>query len=303
MVSVSTRQTQLDIARREQTSAVLDAAGFPAEAHALLLCGQRVPENLKGYRVCEDDPHHRTPIYATCKSWFCEKCAARATARLIKRYAPVIHVLLDKGPHYYKFYFITLTTTISLHDPDARYKCEHAWKAASKLFDKSQGKGWHKKGQGYIAAGQFAAKGKLFHLHILFFGPYINYAKLKRLWQKLTGYRQIKVEPVEDPMTGTKKILAYSTRFTQFPPEDIPALLKVFKGHRRIRSRGVFFKIPPEKHEEESSLCPICNCSTEYWPRHRYEWWLDKQLEVPIYPHHLVAPGHIYLIDGNKSPP
>jgi hypothetical protein len=281
----------------------LKQAGFVAEAMLFLLCGTTDPENWKGSRVCKVNPHHKPiPIFGTCHLFICPECAYRATMRLVDRFLPTFQQLLANRPPYYKFQLITLTTTVSLRDPDVRARYEKLWEEVKRLFDRYLGKDWINKGQGYIAASQFGEETLLLHFHVLFFGPVIDNNKLSALWEKLTGFQITSVKKTRQHQEDLLRILHYNTRLTCLEPADVPLLLNVLKRHHHVRARGVFHGIGNKEHRMPVG-CPTCRGETEYWSRQKYERWLQQQVVWTTVPLAHAASEHNYLIMGNKSPP
>lgn len=271
-------------------------AGLGPLAERYRLCQSTDPDNIVGWHICSDDSDHpHQPIVRTCHLHLaCEECARRATTDLIKRYRPVIHHYGNKNSAIYHFQWITLPTQIKLHDPNARVEIKKTLKKASQLFDKVLGSKWYNKGQGYISICQFGFDGQLFHIHLIFYGRPIKWKEIQPIWHKLSGYKVIHLRRLPGAANALEK-LAYATKFVPFADGDIPVLLKVMKGQRRISSRGIFYNHGFEKERNEKR-CRVCNQPVEFYSRRAYDAWQKERDDHPR-----TAQDTVILINGNKS--
>ena len=297
-------RTEEDNKWRKGVSQALDTSGYFAEAFDFAKCGD--PTCIFHYVVCKSDPtHFAKPIPHTCKLRICPECAHRESARLLKRYMPHIRRAVKHGKKRYRLRHIILTAGYDVRHPEAKKQYRKLWKSVSKLFDTLLGKGWTKTGQGYIPSCEFGEHGHKLHFHILFFGEYLEQRRISQVWEKLTTWKVVYIREVKNPKKAASEVLKYCCKLTELDPHDIPCLLEIIKGSRRIRSRGIFYNLP--KEPQQPATCEECGSHLTLMGKSTYEFWkafhdeeADRQLleDEP-------APGRdqLHLILGNKSPP
>jgi len=202
----------------------------------------------------------------------------------------------------YRLKHIVLTTMVPLRHPDLREKLRYAYSCVGRLFDLYFGKTWVRRGMGYIVAAEFGEQGTMLHFHLLFYGPFIVKDSLSKFWKQLTGWSIVWVSAVgvgeQDIEAAAAEVLKYATKLTQLAPQDVPVLLAVMKGTRRIRSRGVFYNMA--KADERERVCRVCGETLARWSPFRWAVWREVHAEFVEGPDYYQL-GMLDLIRGNKS--
>ena len=278
---------------RDDVATELDRAGFTKEAMEFRRC--RSPESVFGYRVCHNDPAHYTKrIGHTCHLRICPECGRAESARLVKQYFPHVLAAADSGHERFGLKHMILTTDTRVSDPKAWEVYRRNWKNIDLLFDELLGKGWHAGGRGTIASAEFGEEGAKLHYHIVFYGEYIEQAEISRVWAKLTDCPVVWIRKVYNVRKAVKEICKYAAKLTMLDPVDTVKAFTIIKGSRRVRTRGLFYNLPPVE-EEKQTKCKCCGADLEIWDEERMLHWPDHQRI-------LSAIGHsLYLITGNKS--
>jgi len=276
-------------------------AGMMAEHDVWKDCQN--PDTTRCHIVCPADPsHYHRPVRNTCHLRVCPECARRDGARLLRRYLPAMRKIVAQKSRAYRLKHIVLTTGLSLRDPDLREKLRRAYSAVGRLFDLYFGAVWVRRGMGYIVAAEFGEQGTMLHFHLLFYGPFIVKDRLSKLWRELSGFKVVWISAVQpgeqDIEAAAVEVLKYATKLTQLAPQDVPVLLAVLKGMRRIRSRGVFYNMA--KADEMERVCPVCQDTLVRWSPLRWAVWCETHREVVTGPDYYQL-GMLDLIRGNKS--
>jgi len=269
--------------------AALTDSGYVAEADDFLDCAADnptyfvtkhipVPETGDVKQVyCCDECGKAKVFRKTCHLRICPECAARASARFVARYMPVIHTLIHQHHRSYRFRKIVLTTPYHLLDQNSSHQLAQLKKAIPLMFDELLPSGW-RKDQGFIVADEFGPNGLKLHFHILFYGQWLdNKARedypLSTAWQKVTGGEcevvHISAVPLDKIEHELIESLKYCAKFWKTDPETgevirldpdlVPRLLAVLKGTRRVRSYGIFYNVPDP--DPRPVVCPCCNRS------------------------------------------
>lgn len=286
---------------RRDVASELDHAGMVDEAELWRECQSgtsiwtahdtpTLPEHVKRLVVCATEPsHHMKALHASCDLRACPDCAERESARLMHRYADHIIDQSRKAPKTYGLRHIVLTSPYSLQSV-APAEFRRFMGNVSLLFDLLASKNpnfrkWRQK-QGVLAAAEFGESGYRLHVHIIHLGPYIPFALLRDCWEQVTGgvCLNVWVGGIRGPKQGVEnkiiEALKYSVKFFKrdsegnviaLDPELVPQLLTVLKGSRRVRSYGLFYRLP--EPIERESRCPVCGGETSLWGRADYEIW------------------------------
>lgn len=232
-----------------------------------------LPPKTNYAMVCTQSPKYHAKIIQkhTCGLRYCPTCAEMHSARLLARYVPFISQIATNS-YRFRLRHVILTTPYSLYDDDIKSRYKQHQKNILALFDELLGKTWRKK-QGFLVGDEFGEDGDLLHSHILHFGQYIEKDKITQAWLKVTGgecrINYVRgIDPDEKSVgDAIKEVLKYCTKFWRaeadgskkmIDPYLIPALAKVLKGQRRIRTYGLFYGIPKPDLEEKVIECPAC---------------------------------------------
>lgn len=301
-------QALKDAAMDNEAEAFWSCAGGDPVVWAKKAPAPDAHKNVKSNYVCGECCQVKL-IKETCHLRICPDCARRASARFIERFMPVAEYLIPKMSGAMRFRKIVLTTPFSLTDDDVDSQYRRLKKLVPKVFDELLPDGWRRY-QGFIVADEFGAKGKKLHFHILFFGQYIDQSKqggfkLSRAWNKVTGgsckvayIKQVKPNDVRGEILETLK---YTTKFwkrgvdgdiERLEPSLVPTLASVLKGSRRVRSYGVFYRVP--QPDRRPVTCPDCNIEMIRLSQVEYEIYFETGW--------LPEDAELYLRIGNKSP-
>ncbi len=265
--------------------------------------------NIVRVYVCEE--HGVQVVRKTCKLRVCPDCAKRRSNALVERFTPVFDDLLHAHHDRFRFRKIVLTTSLSLHDPDVAAQYRRFRKAVVLMFDKLLPSGW-RKNQGFIVSDEFGENGLKLHFHILFYGQWIDNKErkdypLSSAWRQVTGgdceITYISGIDGKDLLTELRETLKYVSKLwktdpdtgqvVRLPPDCVVALHTLLKSQRRVRTYGIFQRVPAvaDRHPE----CPDCGCAMHRWNVMQYNIWLDTGW-VP-------SEQTLFLRTGNKSPP
>jgi len=256
---------------RQSVTDELIIAGMYKEAESFAAC--QADDTIFSVFVCSDDIDHDAKTIAhTCHLRICPECAHRESARVMNRYVDKAHALARLRRDNHSLKHIILTTRFDIMQPDIKSRLRSAFDSVGATFDVLLGKGWQRENIGYIAGAEFGEKGKKLHFHVLFYGPWLDQSELQDIWCDLTGNTAI---PYIKAITRGKnvekacaEILKYTTKLSAIEPVLMPRLLDVLKGTRRIRSKGVFYRL--EAAKRESRLCDDCNAKMTIMPVDAY---------------------------------
>jgi hypothetical protein len=270
-----------------------------------------VPEKRNIVRVYVCEEHGVKVVRETCHLRICPDCARRAANRLLARFDPVFDSLVNAHHPRYRFRKIVLTTSLSLHDPDVAAQYLRLRNSIPKMFDELLPKNW-RKSQGFIVADEFGETGEKLHFHILFYGQWIDNKErhgfpLGSAWRKVTGgdcvVTYISGILAEDLHTELMETLKYVCKFWKRDPEtgevarlspsSMVALHKLLKHQRRVRTYGLFFRVPVSLNRKPE--CPDCGEEMMRMTAIEYNIWLSTGWLPPE--------QSLYLRTGNKSPP
>lgn len=316
-------------------SRVADAyrdAGMPDEADLydscsdpshffLLKPGQPAPAESVGVITCSENPGHMAKaVCPSCQLRTCPDCAHRETARLLARYLPTMKRYFEE-PYKpgWKFRSIVFTSDASLFDLNIKERMidlyNHVWAVFESALKSRRSGPVSVSDCGFLAAGEFGPRGLKFHVHCIYYGPWLDQDELVKLWHARTGNQVVwvngigagkKYPTLEDAVA---EVLKYSTKFWKrqpngqavfIDPAAVPVLHKVLSGTRRVRSRGLFYRVQEPQHV---SCCPTCSAvltklSPAEWDIWNQTGWLPEEVNYA-----LKDPSLLNLILGNKSPP
>jgi len=256
-------------------------------------CGD--PTLTRYYKVCSHDPaHFNRAVGHSCHLRVCELCARRESARLLKRYLPHFQAAQQAFHPTYKLRHIVLTTNWYLRDLDIVAKYRRGWKAVNALFDRLLPEGWINSGRGTFTGAEFGEDGQKLHFHVLFYGEWIDQHVISQEWERLTGCDIVWIRLVKGIKKAVKEVIKYAAKITELEPDDIARLHGVIKGSRRIRTRGIFYKVPPLPKQAEQAFCKTCGAEIVNWQPDRFSVWQKNH-------DHVAADSMLHLILGNKS--
>lgn len=270
-----------------------------------------VPEKRNIVRVYVCQEHGVKVVRETCHLRICPDCARRAANRLLARFSPVFEDLVNAHHPRFRFRKIVLTTRISLHAPDVASEYRRLRKSIPKMFDVLLPGGW-RRNQGFIVADEFGETGEKLHFHILFYGQWIDNKKrngfpLSSAWRKITGgdcevtyIAGILAEGLHAELMETLKYVCKfwkrdpdTGEVARLSPTSMVALHKLLKCQRRVRTYGLFYRVPVAVDRRPE--CPDCGCTMERMTAIEYNIWLSTGWLPPE--------QSLYLRTGNKSPP
>jgi len=218
---------------------------------------------------------HQVQIFRNqCREYrLCPACARRRSKELFGDVWPLINYLEAKPIVGYKWRLITLTTQT----------CNH--KEAVTLAISAFSKLWRNLLKRPYVAGirslEFGPISGNVHIHLLYYGPFINQADLSQAWGNLTGAQVVDVRLAGNGggiglKAAVKEVLKYMTNYNKV--EDKELLVQCWlasKGRRLVQRYGLLYGrqsledwvgtvIPkrPAERVPDATSCPVCG-STE----------------------------------------
>jgi len=208
--------------------------------------------------VCSASNDHDSVLFSpSCDLRICPDCAKRHTARFMNRFVPAIEKMMTLHREH-RLRSITLTTKIKLGSNGFKDAVSRGFVNIRKAMRKAIGPRWLLDGSGMIVNWEVGANGLLLHYHIIYFGPWVSYPKLKEAWYKLTGDAYIvwvtQVKHNDGDWQGAvSEVLKYATKFYS---EDKTTgeriylsatltvdLFEALKATRRLRAWGSLYNI------------------------------------------------------------
>lgn len=267
---------------RAEVAAALVALGYTAAADKFLQCGKKTVAVV----TCPHDINHTArPVCEHCDERICPYCAARLAARLLEHYAaPIEKIISDHPRSGYRLRHLVLTTDIHPMDAGVEVRYDQVRDAIEPTIrdcicpqkDGETAREWRerwrekKRTLGWLENDEFGEEGQKLHFHIAYYGPFIPQAVLSKLWNTHTGYSIVYITnrqdaPIRDVL---KETLKYVTKFAvdgqAAKPNLVAQVFHILHGRRRVRSKGLFYNIPPTpEEEEEHGLCPECQKELE----------------------------------------
>lgn len=138
-----------------------------------------------------------------------------------------------------------------------RIKAPHWWnRTRLKLTENATLK---QLGIGVLYSSEFGEKGHHLHAHAYYHGLPLNIKIFQKVWHEITGYTQIKIQPVQSANGGVQEVTKYATKLTTCPVQFLPVLCRAFRNQRRIRAIGAFHGLVSEYEENfEHLCCEVC---------------------------------------------
>lgn len=308
---------------RQRVAEELIHAGHVRDGQTLLACGDEFAPGSVLYCV-ENPQHFAKAVPHTCHLRICPDCERRAQAERLEKYIPAINDAVRHGDRRFRLRHVVITTNVHLTDPDVNTKWREAWKVARKAlnhtllqwFVENDDVGldelrrgwlsWKRHGVGLLVGDEFGESGNRLHFHCLVWTPFIAGELLTdRLREYSNGEFYVnKIKLVRNEGAAVKEVLAkYATKLTGLSPDMTVRLHKVLKGHRRIRSYGIWHGLP--KVDKEPCQCPECNGRIVHQKvETRAQWEVIKEHGVYVWALlyvQLPRMRELDLIRGNKS--
>ena len=288
-----------DLPCRERVARLLAAMGFHSK-------GQRYRDcQATGIRVdCRACGERYFSRYR-CTLRYCEHCGPWHFSRLMEKYLEPIASLIKSQPAQRGRTLAKLNFTIRAYDrmpdtsePRRLLKLVRRWFHSHKIMPK--GAHW-----GCILAVETGhelavkhpgrkAGGWNLHVHVLYYGPFLDWEAGLRLWRELTegdgqgfyitqcsGWRK-------NPERAVRRALIHHFGYIMKPAavsaERIAALEVLFSGIRRVRELGCFHGLPKPQPKADNARCPKCG---EVLPLNLRAWHRSERFPVT----HLEAEG------------
>jgi hypothetical protein len=186
----------------------------------------------------------------TCGLRTCPNCARTRANKLFLDILRVVKTL--RITPIYKLRSIVLTYGT---DGTLRERVQKSKEAFRKI--------WHnvleKKGAGAVVTFEFGPKNKSGHLHILYFGPYVPYERLKKEWKRITGKWDVNIKLCRG-RGGIREVTKYISKGV-IKGNDITEgyeIEKALRGLRRVATYGCFYN---RGKRDSDFKCPVCGCS------------------------------------------
>lgn len=287
---------------REEVALELAKIGYAKDADEFIDCQNA--ESVRFWRVCATDAaHHAAPVFHTCHKRVCPECEARNSGRLFHRYYQPIFDIVRRRRYGRGLTHMILTTPIDLRGENVGAQLRDAYAKVGEFFDILFGKDWQNDNRGYLAGCEFGERGYKLHFHILVYCEYIDQNKAWRIWTDLTGFTAMpylkrvdhKDHSLEDALA---EVVKYVTKLSTLEPALAAKVFHVIRGTRRIRSKGLFYRLPaPEKPD---CACPVCKDALRLWSRERYEEWLELRRIEALADLVDTIGGSVLLRNGNN---
>jgi len=271
-----------EIGERGVTARLMYESGQRLKAYRYGRCS-RYAIPLQGHEIsCA--LKDKTFVRYRCGLRFCDICGPSTYSRLFERYAPAVASVVDaqSSRSGYTLARVNLTIRATGEVPSSE-EIRAFNRAIRKLFKQVIPKGavfglvWSDE-LGPEKYGDVEGRkggGLNLHAHGLYFGPYLNWSKVRDAWIEITGSRGFYITEIKGwkrrPKWGVYRalghLLHYVSKMPAVPPQRIAAFEKAFDGVRRVHSLGMFYrlsKVPPEKPS-----CPCCG--NELFPQFPFE--------------------------------
>lgn len=260
-----------ELPEREKTARILEAMGYHSKAERYRDCrAKAIPIDCVpcGERYFD---------HYLCTLRTCPSCAKFHFARLMDRYCEPIADFLHRSGRRRGYTLAGIDFTFEAENrmphPDKLRlikKCVKRWFKKFMPKDVEWGvlptiEPGHELG---VKHPNRKAGGWNFHVHCLYWGPYLDQPEARRFWEKITAGRgkgfRIKQRPGwrRDPLRAVREALAHHFGYILKPaavsPERIAALEILYSGLRRVEALGVFRRLP-KPPKKASRRCPKCN--------------------------------------------
>lgn len=266
----------LDKAFKAGVAKDLRTAGFSKQADRVGGCG--VVMGRKVCTGCADGTLHTSQ----CGQYhLCPTCARIKSQRLKIELGRHVKGVKQWRGHRWKFITLTVKTLPG------------QWAAALRVCVDSFSKVWKRQlrvpGAGAFRSVEFGPLNGNIHVHVLYYGPYINQGKLAKAWERYTGgsYR-IKIKAVrEDKGKGKlidpqheiafadaiEEVAKYSTKMGEVGPKKLVQFWASIKGSHMTQRYGVLRGIPTEKMIFETPTCEVCGCTEFFYFYNDYSFF------------------------------
>ncbi|MBA7613772.1 hypothetical protein ES703_21028 [subsurface metagenome] len=129
---------------------------------------------------------------------------------------------------------------------------------------------------GVFAAIEFGTKNNSVHIHLLYYGPYVNRQKFQKIWKRLTGSWYVDVRLCRGAR-GVREVVKYISKGITGNDHKAYEIEKALEGQRRIMSYGVFYNRHTKLKEEAYHFtCPYCGST--WWT---YQGVIEKDPFIP----------------------
>ena len=248
----SDEEDHREFAFRGWVAEVLTLNGLTQKANRYIDCARR------GYRLrCEGPEQHEffSPLY--CDLRFCSRCAPRCFARLYARHAAVLDFIRRHSRRGFLLREITLTSTNTRElTSEQNKKFNQDVKRTLKVLMK----GVH--GWGALVVDEVGFNNTNLHAHILFYGPYVEQARLAAVWHEISGHQ---VAWITRARVAGSRALLHLLKYVSKPPADDPEIIGrlevAFHGTKRVHALGFFYNFNKDDTDgtiSEWQACPKC---------------------------------------------
>ena len=269
-----------ELDEREKVARILSAMGSDSKAQRFRDC------KVTGIRVdcvaCGEKYFSR----CRCTLRYCEDCGPWHFSRIMEKYREPIFRLIAEQPSQHGRTLAMLTYTVRAYDrmpeptePRRLNKLVRRWFA--RLMPKRTFWGCVSAVEvGYELAVKHPdreAGGWNLHVHVLYYGPYLDWVAGLELWKELTaGDGQgfyIKQCPGwrKNPDQAVRRALAHHFGYIMKPAavsaERIAGLEVLFSGIRRVHALGCFYRLPKAQKVVMNPRCPKCGQDLPINPR------------------------------------
>lgn len=222
-----------------------------------------------------------------CKTRGCPSCARVYAIRVADKYEYLIKAMKHHN-RFKKGWTLKVLTVTLAHNGTVRERVDRIHAAFTQL--------WKEVYKPYRECGAIAsleiATIEHVHLHILFYGPYINQKHISKVWKEITGDSDnVWIEAVKGDV---RRQVEYITKYIAKGLEDTdPSLLAskivALQGKRRYWTKGVFYH-PPILCRPWSA-CPCCGECNIFFYRPTVDekpvidavplWWVEFEWKGP----------------------
>ncbi len=190
---------------------------------------------------------------------------------------------------------LVFTTPYQLDDPGHAEAYVRVWDAVPKALTKvvreqlrdersdqernRENSAWPAHHVGYLAAADWGDEGAKLHIHLLYYGPYLDQALLRDSWGRWTdGEAEVVwLDAIRPSQTAVDNAITYTCKLSPVPAGLTPELLRLLQGGRRIRSRGIFMGIQTPSRRVQTT-CRHCGAALQVVPA-------DQEPYLPLQPY------------------
>jgi hypothetical protein len=241
-----------DFGFRSEVAQVLIDNRLEKKGYRYLDCGRKAV-----HLRCEGEEHHEFCSPLHCDLRFCPTCAPRIYAKLYAKHAPVLSFLKGHRRPGFRLREITLTVlNTGTLTRDMVKRCNLDAKKTLRQLMRGV-KGW-----GAVWVDEVGFNNTNLHIHILFYGPYIEQSRLAAAWERVSGNT---IAWIERTRTNGRMALLHLLKYVSKPPSDdakFLGLLEVaFHGNRRVHAVGLFYNFSADEEDSEAdhrNTCPLC---------------------------------------------